>query len=1537
MGPVTQAETASTSKLSPQTVEDIEQFYENMAQPGFVAAVDPLLVSWEESGVVNPEIVTDSHGAVSALLIASPDVNMDSIRAFVEIDWWVELVAIRVMKISISTPDAIDKLVGIEGVGQIDADLWKFPVTDDLVKELDVSTTTPERGVDMNVIKDVVGATGTVASGYDGTGVLVGHIDTGADFGNPELQDAYSIDSYDGTGEGLTPMWYYGNSTAVNATAWLADGNLLTYVDSGAVYLNVSGWDPLLNMYGSLRYLYGDGSPGVGYVGGPGFIWLYAWAWGIDINETWVESIKQDWKLPALANLATGEPYQVNWIFQQMATPYAKIFAPAVVYNGTDNNFHLVINWEDTDAWNNLWTGGFYYETLDLADNSTDLDMIYDLFDWDFTDDFADGEIYDLTNPIVAHDYTGDMIDDFSLGALSWCYDAFEFGSDVLFHGFSDAGDFCLYWDDGSHGTATALHVAGQGLYNWWNADNESYFKMEGIAPGADIVSVRALSGASDYGSYLWVCGFTMNETSGEFYYTGAHETDVVTNSWGWITEPASQMDYLAFTWEILSTPAILDPAYAGVFHVFSAGNEGPGYMTTGPPGAATGVLTVGASTSSHWLDYLYGPDQPIEGIASFSSKGPGFTGYSKPDVLAPGLAGYSGVPWYYMYYDSVWDLGADNYTLFSGTSQSAPVTAGVAALVIEALGGISSPQEVKLIMESTAVDLGYEPATQGFGRIDAEAACDFAENGVGMIGGTMDSAAYFADVVGDAWAYWGILPASIVGTTVNETAVAFPDDNWDGGIYFGAGMQGVRHDVHYYIFDNPANMYGTAMSFSGMTATVYEYIEGDTYTFTDTTFSYYDTVMAGDQMYGWFNIRDGIGAANYDAAVAAYNYVTIAVSFDASDVAGDEPWMFLYDWTDNDPHDGMPNLWNATSGEGNELTRLTSAAAASNTNMMPYAGFAALQGNMTLVIHDPVHDALWNATGNDFTCTVIFWDTYTPDTGVLNVIDSGTGDWTANVTFQFPADNGIHMGFIEFDDGGGQVINVPYTYNVIANLSVAEGQLNTVVDGWGTDLEPYDSAMYGCMGEDPDTWDFRSYILNVPYGTAEYLGIRAEWEEAGNDMYIAVYDSTNMLLAAGSGLTDTSTAVIAEIDGAGLYYLLIHPLAVNGTTSLPVNYTIQAMWYEDLTDQPVVLSYTSDDRAGVTPVEDEDTLWGDHVVLNASFPAFNLPNMPEFEVTGVTMAFLSGVYSQHTGALVIPSAAYDPFSGNIDTSQFAWDYIGGISEGDNVDIEVDFTNGDCDIMVWWADTDNSSWSYGNNLVADAMATGAHPEVGSFTADRDGMIAVGIFDYDLGAGTWTVTVDTRVGVYESATGNEVTYDTYQFNRNGTFQVQLSAVTETNIDFTVELTALTFENFFSPEFTSVAVTGAAAVKTITWALDDLNAGDTHTYEVLLSSDDGATYQLIATGLTALSYNWDSTGFAAGDYKALIRAEDSYGLTAEIESSSFTAGTVTETTTTGTGTGTGTGTEDPMMIFWIGLLGGIGVGVVVILILFLIRRK
>ncbi|MBD3405381.1 MAG: S8 family serine peptidase [Candidatus Lokiarchaeota archaeon] len=1564
MVPVAQAEDNALPSFTPEQVQEIEDFYNKVESPDFVPEVHHLISSWlAGEDVTNKMVMRD--GMPSIMIYGTANMDVDRIEEIVDVSWKADLRALQVVKAYLPSADSVDALLAVDGVATISADEKAFAF-DDLNKNIDVAPVT-EPGLDMEQVADIVNAN-DMWTDYTGAGVTVGHVDTGCDFGHPALQHAFHPDSYDPSGYAITPTYYHANSSEVtNMTAWEEMGYLLTYEDSGSVYVNVTGWDPTTNNNGGPRSLmgllppFGDGYP---YGSNIGFVGLYEWAWGIsNASEFVANELWKDWELPS----GISGDYQLGWIFQQKQGPYTKMFAPALVFNNS-GTWNLVIDWEGAEGWSAFWNGAMYWESLDLNDTA-DRTMITDLFDWSFADDYADGDIYSLASPIVAEDIDGDSIVDLSLGALAWTYDdAGWFSDELMFQGFRSDGDaISLYFDFGTHGTATAAHVAARDTTEmYYQADNDKYVNFTGIAPDAEILSVASITAGGDYGAYLWICGFDYNSTLDEFYYnpSSTHQSDLTTNSWGWITEPSSEFNYLSLTWTILSVPGYLDPSYPGVFHVFSAGNEGAGFMTGAPPGSSPGVLTVGASTASEWLGYLYGDTQPYaNALASFTSKGPNFSGYPKPDVVAPGLADYSANPWHgqYLgqyYYPSPYGyVPTANTTLFSGTSQAAPIAAGVAALVVDALGSTPAPSRIKTIMQSTADDLGYDPATQGFGLVNAQEACGFADGtGINFIGETVDSMNNYADMLDEAWNYWGTI--SGLGVSVNKTAFDHPRDINDASIFFGYAMPGETLTAQYKVY--AAADHSTVMAGAG---TVYNWFPtyAESFSFDGVTDAYNDTAYMTDPylMYGFYNISAEMNDPAFDTALDTYDYMTVVVSFDAGDVAGAEPWMFLYDWTDNNT-DGMPNAYNQTTGSGDELDRLTSASGPTNVNMMPYAvntGVLGITHNYTLVIHDPVFDVNQTAVGNDFTCKIIFWDMLdiAGDPSVTITADDGTPN-TYNISMDLPADQeaGILQGYLELDTFG---LYIPWSVNVVANVSTTEGAVKTVVDGFGEVLTPFDAPMYGCLGADVDDWDFRSFTIYNNQSTANYLGVRVEWPTTGNSMYVELLRNNGLSLASNGASTDTSSAIIADISntGMGYYHIFLHATALNGTADLPGNYTVEVMWYEALNDD-VILTYTTTGNPSPTTFADGETLTGDHIVLNATYPDFNLPNMPEFEVTDMEMSLLSGLYEVKTGSLVIPDASYDPFSGVIDTDQFAWAYVEGIKDGDTVDIVADFSNGDCDIMVWWADIDNGTWTYGNNLVEDQMASSAHPEIGQFVADQDGTIAIGIFDYDLQEGTYEVEVDTRTGQTETATGRTVTFDTYQMLKNGAYQVLISAETKINLAYSVNLLDLTLNNLIAPELENITINGDGAIKNIDWNITDPNLNDEHIYEIYLSQDGGLTYQLLSSGFKTHNYTWNSTGFVIrSTYKVRVVVFDNDtvdrpagfevwpGLSDQIESGLFEAGTYTPpepTTSTSTSTSdTTTTTEAPpgVDLLWIGLFGGIGTGVVIVLILYLVKKK
>jgi serine protease AprX len=258
--------------------------------------------------------------------------------------------------------------------------------------------------------------------------------------------------------------------------------------------------------------------------------------------------------------------------------------------------------------------------------------------------------------------------------------------------------------DPGGHGTHVAGLIAGDGT-----ASNGAW---TGVAPKADIVSVRVIDAtghaklSSIFAGMQWVL---KNRST--------YHIKVVNMSFGATALTGYQEDLLASAAEFLY--------FAGMTVVASAGNSGPGQSTVTSPGADPFVLTVGAADDSGTATLA------DDSIAVWSSRGPtAFDGIAKPDLVAPGrkmiglrAAGSTIDNAYPARRISAAGAADAQYFTMSGTSMSAAVVSGVAALYLEHAPG-AAPQAVKQQLTATANPLrGHKASAQGAGMVDALAA----------------------------------------------------------------------------------------------------------------------------------------------------------------------------------------------------------------------------------------------------------------------------------------------------------------------------------------------------------------------------------------------------------------------------------------------------------------------------------------------------------------------------------------------------------------------------------------------------------------------------------------------------------------------------------------------------------------------------------------------------------------------------------------------------------------------------------------------
>ena len=174
--------------------------------------------------------------------------------------------------------------------------------------------------------------------------------------------------------------------------------------------------------------------------------------------------------------------------------------------------------------------------------------------------------------------------------------------------------------------------------------------------------------------------------------------------------------------WDDPLNQAVMAAWKAGIVVVASAGNTGPDPMTIGVPGNVPYIITAGAMTDD------YSPtDGRDDRLTSFSSAGPTYEAFVKPEVVAPGghIRGLMKNDHRIVNEHSAHYLGNNSFEM-SGTSQSAAVVSGIVALMIDQDPGLT-PDEVKYRIMAAARpavddngDLAYTIFQQGAGMVNA-------------------------------------------------------------------------------------------------------------------------------------------------------------------------------------------------------------------------------------------------------------------------------------------------------------------------------------------------------------------------------------------------------------------------------------------------------------------------------------------------------------------------------------------------------------------------------------------------------------------------------------------------------------------------------------------------------------------------------------------------------------------------------------------------------------------------------------------------
>ena len=307
------------------------------------------------------------------------------------------------------------------------------------------------------------------------------------------------------------------------------------------------------------------------------------------------------------------------------------------------------------------------------------------------------------------------------------------------------------FQDSYGHGTFVAGLIAGDGT--------SSGGQYSGEAPGASLVSIKVAGadGTTDLAKLILGLQWAVD-------HRGSYGIKILNMSLGFQASMSTVINPL--------DQAVQAVWHSGIAVVVSAGNAGPFNGTILSPGDDPLVITVGA------LDDLAQTSVSADEMCDFSSAGPtSADGWAKPDLVTSGRSVVSlAAP------GSTIDndypsarVGSANF-VGSGTSFSAAITSGAAALVLADNPGLTPDQIKARLLGTTSPGPVGNPFVDGHGALNAYTAAT---------AGSMNLSQSAS----------GLLP-TLPGTTVQLSPTG-PADTWNASLWSGISWpQGPSDDA---------------------------------------------------------------------------------------------------------------------------------------------------------------------------------------------------------------------------------------------------------------------------------------------------------------------------------------------------------------------------------------------------------------------------------------------------------------------------------------------------------------------------------------------------------------------------------------------------------------------------------------------------------------------------------------------------------------------------------------------------------------------
>lgn len=889
-------------------------------------------------------------------------------------------------------------------------------------------------------------------AGFDGSGVIVGVNDTGVDFAHPDLQGTQARDN-----NPSSP--YYG---------WplVADGfSILWYLaigDTSATY-------------------YADTSNTFHHAPGSG-VGTHSIYTGIATHTI------------TFSNTSRSGVYHYGW-HPDFSLAYS---------DGGQDVSPLVLVVDETDA------GVYDTVYVDLGDG---LQPLYD---------FTRARPVRKGSEEVWADLSGDGVADISGGMVYWIADGLHWmpGTDALYDlsGFTvpGAGTLVTFFGDfngQSHGTGVATQIAAQGVITGQYGQSVNVPNLPGVTSGGSVAGgvlrgmapqAKIFGGYSgDYDNwYLAAVGYDGEAGTGD-------DAQILTNSWGWISiDPG---------WDFFARLAsyVVHEVNPNLTIISSAGNGGYGYGVMKANGASSSILTVGASTQYGTTDSsaIISDTSQItyDDVIYFSNRGPNGLGQVKPQVLCIGNSASGAFPLNLSFspVTGMYD-GQTAWEEFGGTSQAAPMCAGVLATVYQAFkqrsGGWPTYAEATALLMNGADNIFYDVLSQGAGRANAERSTGLA--------------------------------AGLQGALITPP-------QWNAGDYRGETYEAFNHIV----FPGGASSQAFAATNWHMTLPVTLALSAKQLVKVSEVITSLTSAPLSQESAYTFRKPDYLrridGMIPADADLMEINVYSPYRQFSFGDPAnpatqhtrGDNAWYIrVYDWTD---WDGDGILWSDLNGSGTvnggeldqpaahprtgaiddrislELNQLNEGLSSANTlQVRVQKPLERMHDGLYLGLVHRVRNSAQPRTDLQINYTFykyVDWSWLTFNTTSLSVPPSTTAGFSATLTIPLTTPLGIYQGAIWAADTSStptQTTVVPVVVNVATDqttFTIAPTPSDQILDNSRV-FGGYDWRGNGWMAQG----DWRAFYTDVPTDTVLAPGSRlliaASWVYTPTDIDILAF-----------------------------------------------------------------------------------------------------------------------------------------------------------------------------------------------------------------------------------------------------------------------------------------------------------------------------------------------------------------------------------------------------------------------------------------------